>query len=64
MYKVWQNVMEELNMILDWSPTQRDGWSEYIKTMSGNVSKKDNVDERFIQRARLQKIKSIFEVVK
>ena len=64
MYKVWQNVMEELNMILDWSSTERDGRSEYIKPMSGNVSKKDNVDERFIQRARLPKIKSIFEVVK
>ena len=64
MYKSWQNVMEELNMILDWSPAERDGWSEYVKPMSGNVAKKDDVDERFITRVRLKKIESIFEVVK
>lgn len=60
----WQNVMEELKMILDWSPAERKGWSDWVKPMSNTVSKKDNVDERFIKRARLKKIESIFEVVK
>ena len=61
MYDAWQDVMKELNMILDWSPAERDGWSDWVKPMSGNVA---NVDERFIKRARLKNIESIFEVVK
>lgn len=61
MDKAWQKVMDELKMILDWSPAERKGWSAKIKSMSGDVSQKNNVDERFKQRAPLP---TIFEVVK
>lgn len=64
LYDAWRTVMRELNMILDWSPAERDGWDKYVKPMSGNVAKKNDVDARFIKRARLKNIESIFEVVK
>ena len=64
MDKAWQKVMDELKMILDWSSAERKGWSEHVKSMNGNVAKKGDVDERFIKRAPLPTIKSIFEVVK
>lgn len=56
--------MDELKMILNWSPAERKGWSDWVKSMNGNVTKKGDVDKRFIQRAPLPTIKSIFEVVK
>ncbi len=62
MLSTWQKVMEELKIILDWSLTKKvDCWSAKIKSMSGNVSQKDGVDERFKQREPLP---TIFEVVK
>ena len=60
-YDTWRDVMCALKKILDWSQTRRKGWSERIKSMSGNVSQKYGVDERFKQRVPLP---SIFEVVK
>ena len=57
-FPAWQNVMDELQKILDWDKKPAP---PKIKSMSGDVSKKDSVDERFKQRAPLQ---SIFEVVK
>lgn len=64
MDKAWQKIMNELKMILDWSPAEQKGWSDWVKSMNGNVTKKGDVDRRFIQRAPLPKIESIFEVVK
>ena len=61
MYETWQKVMDELKMMLDWSQTEHEGWSEYVKPMSGNVSQTDDVDDRFIKRAPLP---TIFDVVK
>ena len=60
-YDTWRDVMCALKKILDWSQTRRKGWSERVKSMSGDVSRKDGVDERFKQRVPLP---SIFEVVK
>ena len=62
--KAWQKIMDELKMILDWTPAERKGWSDWVQSMNGNVAKKGDVDKRFIQRAPLPTIKSIFEVVK
>ena len=59
-YDTWRDVMCALKKILDWSQTRRKGWSERVKSMSGNVSQKYGVDERFKQRVPLP---SIFEVV-
>ena len=59
--KTWRRVMDELTKILDWSQTARQGWSGKVKSMSGDVSQKDGVDERFKQRIPLP---TIFEVVK
>jgi len=64
MDKAWQKIMDELKIILNWSPAERKGWSDWVKSMNGNVTKKGDVDKRFIQRAPLPTIKSIFEVVK
>lgn len=61
MLATWQNVMRELNAILDWSLTTRKNWNTKIKSMSGDVSQADGVDERFKQRESLP---TIFEVVK
>jgi len=58
MSATWQKVIDELQKILDW---EHKPAPQKIKSMSGDVSKKDSVDERFKQRAPLQ---SIFEVVK
>ena len=58
MSETWQKVIDELQKILDWNKKPAP---QKIKSMSGDVSKKDSVDERFKQRAPLQ---SIFEVVK
>lgn len=57
---VWEKVMRELNLILDWDNTKKAGWREKIKSMSGDVQSGE-VDEKFIKRAPLQ---TIFEVVK
>ena len=62
--KAWQKIMDELKMILDWSPAEQKGWRDWVQSMNGNVAKKGDVDKRFIQRAPLPTIKSIFEVVK
>ncbi|MBR0102958.1 MAG: hypothetical protein IJQ01_05620, partial [Selenomonadaceae bacterium] len=58
---IWQKVMDELKIMLDWSLTERKDWASRIKSMSGDVSQRDGVDERFKQRVPLA---SIFEVVK
>ena len=63
MSKTWQKVMEELQMILDWNQTKHKDWSDKVKSMSGDVSTKGGVDERFKSRAPLQDIKTIFEVM-
>lgn len=57
---VWEKVMRELNLILDWDNTQKNNWRKKIASMSGDVQS-GNVDERFIKRVPLQ---TIFEVVK
>ena len=57
---VWEKIMQELNLILDWDNTQKNNWHEKIKPMLGNVQS-GNVDDRFIKRIPLP---SIFEVVK
>ena len=61
MSETWRKVMDELQIILDWSQTSRPHWRELVKSMSGDVSQKDAVDERFKQRVPLP---TIFEVVK
>ena len=58
---IWQKVMDELKIMLDWSLTERKDWALRVKSMSGDVSQSDGVDERFKQRVPLA---SIFEVVK
>ena len=63
MAEIWRKVIAELNKILDWSQTRRAGWSEKIKSMSGDVST-GNVDERFKQREVLPPISTIFEVMR
>lgn len=60
MEKIWLDVMNELNFILDFDKTKTKGWGEKIKSMSGNVQS-GNVDDRFKNRAPLP---TIFEVVK
>lgn len=60
-YKTWRKVMDALKKILDWSWTNHSQWSERVKPMSGDVSQKDGVDERFKQRVPLP---SILDVVK
>ena len=69
MFDTWREVMDELKKILDWSPTQRKGWSNAVKHMSGtpkNFNGKETMelDERFKQREPLPTIKTIFESVK
>ena len=61
MSETWKNVIDELKKILDWSLAKQTDWSERIKSMSGDVSQADSVDERFKKRAPLP---TIFEVVK
>lgn len=61
MKATWQKVMDELKEILDWSKSKRKDWSEKVKSMSGDVSQEDGVDERFKQRMPLP---TIFKVVK
>ena len=61
LFEPWRKVMAELKKILDWSLTERKNWSSKIKSMSGDVSQANGVDERFKQREPLP---SIFEVVK
>ena len=55
----WQNVMEELNKILDWSQTRRPNWDLKVKSMSGDVS--NSVDDRFKTRAPLPTIFEVFD---
>lgn len=67
MSEVWQDVMDELKIILDWSKTKRNRWSDKIKQMSGQIKKKPNgnetleLDKLFINRAPLQKISEVLE---
>ena len=61
MNSVWQKVMKELEKILDLDVTNLRDWDSNVKSMSGDVSKSDGVDERFTQRIPLP---TIFEVVK
>ena len=56
----WSRVMKELNAMLDWRQTEREGWSARIKSMSGNVQDRDAVDSRFKTRTPLP---SVFDVV-
>ncbi len=65
----WQKVMDELKMILDFSPATKKNWSDSVKLMSGtpkNFNGKETMelDERFKQRVPLPTIKTIFEAVK
>ena len=60
MSETWRNVINQLKKILDWSLTSRAGWSDKVKSMSGDVSQKDGVDQRFKTRETLP---TIFEVV-
>ena len=59
--ETWREVLRALKIILDWSRTEQKSWSARVKSMSGDVSQRDGVDERFKQRVPLP---SIFEVVK
>lgn len=61
LFETWRTVMNELKKILDWSLTGQKNWNSKIKSMSGDVSKANGVDERFKQREPLP---SIFEVIK
>lgn len=61
MSDTWRNVMAELNKILDWSLTSRADWKYKIKSMSGDVSQRDGIDQRFKTREILP---TIFEVVR
>lgn len=61
MLETWRKVMVELKEMLDWSQTNTPYWNEKIKSMSGNVSERENLDRRFKERAPLP---TIFEVVK
>lgn len=61
MSETWRNIMNQLKKILDWSLTSRAGWDDKVKSMSGDVSQKDGVDQRFKTREPLP---TIFEVVK
>ena len=61
MSETWQKIMDDLKKISDWSLTQKPGWDNKVKSMSGDVSQKDGVDQRFKTREPLP---TIFEVVK
>lgn len=60
MQTTWENVIKELNMMLSWKNTEKEKWSDRVKSMSGDVQS-GNVDERFKSRIPLP---NIFEVVK
>ncbi|MBR4383441.1 MAG: TIGR03986 family CRISPR-associated RAMP protein [Selenomonadaceae bacterium] len=69
LFDAWQKVMDELKMILDFSPATKKGWSNSVKQMSGtpkNFNGKETMelDERFKQRTPLPTIQTIFEAVK
>ena len=54
-------IRNQLKKILDWSLTSRADWDDKVKPMSGDVSQKDGVDQRFKTREPLP---TIFEVVR
>ena len=60
MKEIWQDVMEELGTILDWSQIEIKGWNSRIKSMSDDVSG-NSVDERFIKRVPLPKISEVLK---
>ena len=60
MSNTWKIIMDELNAILDWSQTRRPNWDLKVKSMSGDVSQHDGVDQRFKNRESLP---TIFEVL-
>ena len=65
MYETWRKVMVELKKILDWSLTDRPGWSDKVKSVSGEVKKNKKgeeifeLNEQFKQRLPLQKISDV-----
>lgn len=62
----WDDVMENLREMSDWSHTHETGWDDKVKQMSGKVKKNLDgtetleLDDKFKQRMPLQ---TIFEVV-
>ena len=69
MFETWQNVMDELKMILDRSPMTKNNWSKSVEQMNGTPKEvRGNLtmelDERFKQRTPLPTIQTIFEAVK
>ena len=45
MTATWEKVMEELNAILNWKNTIKEGWRERIKQMQADVSKRNAADK-------------------
>lgn len=60
MARCWQGIMGELSQMLDWEHAEKTkGWSERVKSMSGNVQKGD-VDERFVNRDILPSVREVY----
>ncbi len=58
MLEVWQKIMDELNLILDWK-NKPD--SKKIKSMSGDVSQRDGVDIKFKNRVPLPNVSEVIK---
>lgn len=58
--RCWEQTMRELAEMLDWNHADTaNGWSQYVKSMSGNVQTGD-VDERFINRDILPGVDEVY----
>lgn len=58
--RCWEQTMRELAEMLDWHHAETaKGWSQRVKSMSGNVQT-DDVDERFINRDILPGVDEVY----
>lgn len=58
--RCWEQTMRELAEMLDWHHADTEkGWSQRVKSMSGNVQT-DDVDERFINRDILPGVDEVY----
>lgn len=58
--RCWEQTMRELAEMLDWHHAETTkGWSQRVKSMSGNVQT-DDVDERFINRDILPGVDEVY----
>lgn len=58
--RCWEQTMRELAEMLDWHHAETaKGWSQRVKSMSGNVQT-DDVDERFINRDILPGVDGVY----